>query len=150
MMSEMPPPPSTVRRCQNCGMEVTGKKYCPYCGSNLEVATKRETAIKAAKKVATATAKSVAVAAAKRYMRYVKLCPNCLRALEKRGDVYWCRNCVGWVAPKDAISRDDRQPPEQRKYRSQFHCNSCGRSFWVNEHRLKIPYCQECGAEKRV
>jgi hypothetical protein len=40
-------------------------------------------------------------------------------------------------------------PPPPRtdgRYRSQFNCKACGRYFWVYEHRLKIPYCQECGS----
>jgi hypothetical protein len=41
-------------------------------------------------------------------------------------------------------------PSEKTKYRSQFRCNYCGRSFWVFEHRLKIPYCCECGAPSPV
>ena len=42
-------------------------------------------------------------------------------------------------------------PPQDRvKYKSQFRCKACGHSFWVYEHRLKIPYCQECGAPDPV
>jgi DNA-directed RNA polymerase subunit RPC12/RpoP len=39
---------------------------------------------------------------------------------------------------------------EQGKYRSQFRCYNCGRSFWIYEHRTKIPYCQECGASNPI
>jgi len=38
------------------------------------------------------------------------------------------------------------QPHDRGKYKSQFRCKACGRSFWVSEHRLKVPYCLNCGA----
>jgi len=30
------------------------------------------------------------------------ICPKCGFSLERRGEVFWCPNCVGWIAPKDA------------------------------------------------
>lgn len=41
-------------------------------------------------------------------------------------------------------------PPPSDKYKSQFLCKACGRSFWVYENRLKVPFCQECGAPDPV
>jgi len=189
------------------------------------------------------------------------VCPKCGSDLGKRGEVFWCKNCIGWIAPnatkykirhkscghwnlkdsqicdgcgqrldddyvviteqgririlsikeeerrrrreedreedKRKIEEDKRRreeegkkkgegmqssdlskqlaglnlkfkrvikqekdrdtpplpPPPLRdlgKYKSQFRCKACGRSFWVYEHRFKIPYCQECGAPDPV
>lgn len=59
--------------------------------------------------------------------------------------------------PPQSSMVDQGQPPppppmpsEQGKYKSQFQCRACGRSFWVYEHRFKVPYCQECGAPDPV
>jgi len=56
--------------------------------------------------------------------------------------------------PDGMIKKVEQQKPpppsEYSKYKSQFHCNACERSFWIYEHRLKIPYCQECGAPDPV
>lgn len=29
------------------------------------------------------------------------ICPKCGFSLERRGEVFWCSNCIGWIAPKD-------------------------------------------------
>jgi len=34
----------------------------------------------------------------------------------------------------------------EKRWRSQFRCNACGQIFWIDEHRIRIPYCPQCGA----
>jgi len=34
----------------------------------------------------------------------------------------------------------------EKHWRSQFRCNACGQIFWIDEHRIRIPYCPQCGA----
>lgn len=33
-----------------------------------------------------------------------------------------------------------------KHWQSQFHCDTCGQTFWLDEHRTNIPYCPKCGA----
>lgn len=124
------------RTCKKCGVELIFKKdvYCLKC---------------------------------KTYYKFSPLCPRCNRVLKILGDVWWCDNCAGWIAPNDVklVIGDEYKgfftffkkalqeplplpplPSKQGKYKSQFNCKACGHSFWVYEHRLKVPYCQNCGA----
>lgn len=54
--------------------------------------------------------------------------------------------------PSPPSSTTSPLPFEQKqvKYKSQFNCKACGQSFWVSEHRFKVPYCLNCGAPDPV
>lgn len=63
--------------------------------------------------------------------------------------------CLLTTAGVYFIIRDRRKeaippPTEQTEVKSQFYCKNCGRSFWLDDHRFKISYCQKCGTPNPV
>ena len=92
-------------------------------------------------------------------------CKNCGHLFWRDGypelEVSRCQKCgasdlirvatLEYVEPQETIQITEQEEPPPvsylpTKYKSHFNCKACGYSFWVSEHRFKVPYCLNCGA----
>lgn len=54
------------------------------------------------------------------------VCPKCGSDLGKRGEVFWCKNCIGWIAPNAIKFKMRHKSCGHWNFKGSQLCEGCG------------------------